>query len=56
MYDNLIYSLKVVPKHDLQQQQANEHIVLPAQQTASVAIVKHIGKTLIFILNNIRHI
>lgn len=42
IYESFIYSLKVVPKQDLQQQQANEHTVLPAQQTASVAIVKHI--------------
>lgn len=39
---NVTYSLKVVPQHDLQQQQAREQKAEPAQQTASVAIDKHI--------------
>jgi len=37
-----------VPQRALQQQQAHEHNACPAQQIASVAIVKHIGLKCIY--------
>lgn len=49
MYVNLTYSLKVVPKQALQQQQAKVQNDDPAQHTASVAILKHINKFIYYI-------
>lgn len=44
----LTCSLNVDPKQDLQQQHANEQQAVPAQQIASVAIVKHIWVNIIY--------
>jgi len=53
MYVNLTYSLKVVPKQALQQQQARLQKDDPAQHTASVAILKHINNLYILYISSI---